>query len=63
MAYRSMLKLINAENSSYDKGQITDAEYIAWRENTMNKLDVFLACNRITEEQYTELVGMLKDVE
>ena len=63
MAYRSMLKLITAENSAYDKGHVTDAEYVAWKENTMNKLDVFLACNRITEEQYTELVGMLRDVE
>lgn len=63
MAYRSMLKLITAENSAYDKGQVTDAEYAAWKENTMNKLDIFLTCNRITEDQYTELVGMLRNVE
>lgn len=25
----------------------------------MNKLDIFFAANKITEEQYTELVGML----
>lgn len=63
MAYRSMLKLITAENTAHDKGKVSDAEYAAWKDNTMNKLDVFLACNRITEEQYTELVGMLRDVE
>ena len=28
-------------------------------EAMMNKLDVFLMANRITEEQYQELVGMM----
>lgn len=60
MAYRSMVKLINNENALYEAGRVTAEEYAAWKENTMNKLDVFLACNRITEEQYQELVGMLK---
>lgn len=60
MAYRSMLKLINNENALLDAGRVTSEEYAAWKENTMNKLDVFLACNRITEDQYQELVGMLK---
>lgn len=63
MAYKSMLKLITAQNAAYEKGQVSDAEYIIWKESTMNKLDVFLTCSRITEEQYAELVGMLKDVE
>lgn len=60
MAYRSMLKLINNENALLDTDRVTAEEYAAWKENTMNKLDVFLACNRITEDQYQELVGMLK---
>lgn len=30
---------------------------------TMDKLDVFLLNNRITEEQYSELAGMLSDAE
>lgn len=55
-----MVKLINNENALYEAGRVTAEEYAAWKENTMNKLDVFLACNRITEEQYQELVGMLK---
>lgn len=63
MAYRSMLKLINAENALYDKGKVSNKEYATWKENTLSKLDVFLACNRISEEQYEELVGLLKDVE
>lgn len=63
MAYKSMLKLITAENAAYEKGRVSDAEYVIWKESTMNKLDVFLACNRLTEEQYAELTGMLKNVE
>lgn len=60
MAYKSMLKLISNENALLESKQISTEEYAAWKESTMNKLDVFLACNRITEEQYQELVGMLK---
>ena len=30
------------------------------KEDMMNKLDVFLMANRITEEQYQELVGMME---
>ncbi len=60
MAYRSMLKLINNENALKESGAISDEEYATWKESTMNKLDVFLACNRITEAQYQELVGMLQ---
>ena len=55
-----MLKLINNENALKESGAISDEEYAAWKESTMNKLDVFLACNRITEAQYQELVGMLQ---
>ena len=29
------------------------------KEDMMNKLDVFLMAGRITEEQYTELVGLM----
>ena len=28
-------------------------------EDMLNKLDVFLMANRITEEQYQELIGMM----
>ena len=60
MAYRSMVKLINNENALFGAGRVSAEEYAAWKDNTMNKLDVFLACDRITEAQYQELVGMLK---
>ena len=45
MTYRNCKKLIEAGRYEYD--------------DMMNKLDVFLLGNRITEEQYTELVGMM----
>lgn len=60
MAYRSMVKLIKNENELHDAGRVSAEEYAAWKESTMNKLDVFMACNRITGDQYQELVGMLK---
>ena len=45
MTFERLKKLI--ENGAYDK------------ENMMNKLDVFLMANRITEQQYNELVGLM----
>ena len=46
MTYARLKKLI--ENGAYDK------------ESMMNKLDVFLMANRITEEQYNELVSLME---
>ena len=46
MTYARLKKLI--ERGAYDI------------EDMMNKLDVFLMANRITEEQYQELVGMME---
>lgn len=45
MTYARLKKLI--ENGAYDK------------ESMMSKLDVFLMANRITEEQYNELVSLM----
>ena len=45
MTYARLKKLIS--RGAYNK------------EDMMNKLDVFLMANRITEEQYQELVGMM----
>ena len=39
------------------KKLITNGAYV--KENMMNKLDVFLMANRITEAQYEELVGLM----
>lgn len=59
MAYTSMKKLIGNKNAQLASGLITEADYTTWKEQQMNKLDLFLTCNRLTEEQYSELVGML----
>ena len=45
MTYARLKKLI--ERGAYKK------------EAMLNKLDVFLMANRITEEQYQELIGMM----
>lgn len=60
MAYITMKKLIANQNSKYDSGMVTSEEYGIWKENTQNKLDVFLTMNRLTSAQYEELTGMLK---
>ena len=40
------------------KTMITRGTYV--KEDMMKKMDVFLLNNRITEEQYTELVGLMR---
>lgn len=59
MAYTSMKKLIANANAKLESGGMTQEEYDLFKNNSMNKLDVFLACNRLSGEQYTELSGML----
>lgn len=59
MAYITMKKLITNENNKLSNGVISQEDYELFKVNTMNKLDVFLACNRITTAQYEELVAMM----
>ena len=59
MAYTSMKKLITNQNIKYMNGTVDAESYNMWKITTMNKLDVFLAGDRITLAQYEELVGML----
>lgn len=59
MAYTTMKKLITNQNNKLANGSITQEEYELFKVNTMKKLDVFLACDRLTASQYEELVGML----
>lgn len=59
MAYTTMKKLITNQNNKLANGSITQEEYELFKVNTMKKLDVFLACDRLTSAQYEELVGML----
>ena len=59
MAYTSMEKLITNQNIKYMNGTVDAESYNMWKITTMNKLDVFLTGDRITQVQYEELVGML----
>lgn len=60
MAYKAMLKIIEVNKERYTLGHMSDVEYEIFRFNTVNKLDVFLACERLTAEQYEELVRKLE---
>ena len=59
MAYTSMKKLIANQNIKYGNGAVDADSYAMWKNSTMNKLDIFLTCDRITRTQYEELTGML----
>lgn len=61
MAYKSLAKLITAENKQLESGAVTSEEYAAWKENTLKKMDVFLACDRITDAQYQDLMAMFAE--
>ncbi len=59
MAYTCMKKLITISNIQLDNGSITQEEYDLEKKQYYKKLDVFLACNRLTATQYEELIGMI----
>lgn len=61
MAYKSLVKVIEAENIQLSEGLIDSEEYATWKENTIKKMDVFLTCDRITEAQYQELTAMFAE--
>lgn len=58
--YKLLVTTINAKNKQLESGEISQEEYAAWKEGTLKKMDTFLVCGRITDEQYTELNGMLR---
>lgn len=37
-------------------------KFYATAEDAQNKLDVFYACNRITDDQYAELTALIEEV-
>ena len=63
MAYVTMKKLIENQNNKLANGTITAEEYELFKANSTKKLDVFLACDRITSAQYEELVAMMQTEE
>lgn len=62
MAYTVMKKLITNENTKFNNNMITADDYNLWKVGTLNKLDVFLACNRLSDAQYEELVSSILDI-
>lgn len=58
MMYKAMKKIIESKNAEYKAKGLSKEEYQLWQTVTMRKLDVFLAYNRITADQYEELVGL-----
>ena len=59
MTYKNCKKVIGNQIAKRNADVITAEEYEAFKSDMTNKLDVFLLNNRITKEQYTELVGLM----
>lgn len=58
MAYTTMKKLILNANTKLESGQWSTVEYDEYKESQQNKLDVFFANGRLSQQQYEELTGM-----
>lgn len=62
MIYNTLKKTITYQNNSYNKGTCSAESYNQWKDSTLNKMDVFLLCDRITQAQYEELSEILLTV-
>lgn len=59
MTYKNCKKVIENQINKRNAETITAEEYEVFKSDMTNKLDVFLLNNRITKEQYTELIGLM----
>ena len=59
MTYKNCKKVIENQIRKKNAEVITAEEYDVFKSDMTNKLDVFLLNNRITKEQYTELIGLM----
>lgn len=59
MTYKNCKKVIETQIKRKNADLITSEEYEIFKSDITTKLDVFLLNNRITKDQYTELVGIL----
>jgi hypothetical protein len=59
MTYKNCKKVIENQIKKRNAEIITAEEYEAFKSDMTNKLDVFLLNNRITKEQYNELIGIM----
>ena len=59
MTYKNCKKVIENQIKRRNAEVITAEEYETFKSDMIDKLDVFLLNNRITKEQYNELVGIM----
>nr|WP_296035964.1 hypothetical protein [uncultured Enterocloster sp.] len=59
--YKLLVTTINAKNKQLDSSEITKEEYDSWKEDILKKMDLFLLRGRITDDQYNELSGMIRE--
>ena len=59
MTYKNCKKVIENNKKKFNAGTITAEEYEAFKSDMTNKLDVFLLNNRIDNNQYNELIGLM----
>lgn len=55
MTYKNCKKLIENKIKTCGVGQLDQN----WASDMLNKLDVFLLADRVTDEQYQELTGLI----
>ena len=59
MTYKNCKTVIENQIKKRNIEAITAEEYEAFKSDMIDKLDVFLLNNRITKDQYAELVGKM----
>ena len=59
MAFKNCKKVIENNIRKMNTGEITSEEYQVFKSDMTNKLDVFLLNNRVTKEQYEELLKLM----
>ena len=59
MTYKNCKKVIENQIKRRNAEVITAEEYETFKSEMSNMLDIFLLNNRITKEQYNELIGIM----
>ena len=59
MTYKDCKKVIENNIRKMNTGEITSEDYQVFKSDMTDKLDVFLLNNRITKEQYNELLKLM----
>lgn len=59
MTYKNCKKVIDYITRKKNVGEISSEDYQGFKSGMKDKLDVFLLNNRITKEQYEELLKLL----